>query len=91
MRESQTTLGVQKEIGRRLREARLAAGLTQEEAAAAAGIDAKRWQRLEQGSVNATLRTLGRVAEALGMTFWALVGTTPPSDELQRTGVLPRR
>ena len=85
MRESQTTLGVQKEIGRRIREARLAAGLTQEEAAAAAGIDAKRWQRLEQGSVNATLRTLGRVAEALGMTFWALLEPASP-EETPRTG-----
>lgn len=77
MRESRTILGVQKEIGRRIRDARVAAGLTQEAAAAAAGIDAKRWQRLEQGSVNATVRTLGRVAEALGMTFWALVGAAP--------------
>ena len=77
MRESQTTLGVQKEIGRRIRNARVAAGLTQEAAAAAAGIDAKRWQRLEQGGVNATVRTLGRVAEALGMTFWALVESAP--------------
>jgi len=79
VRESRTTLGVQKEIGRRIRDARVAAGLTQEAAAAAAGIDAKRWQRLEQGSVNATVRTLGRVAGALGMTFWALVGAAPPA------------
>jgi transcriptional regulator with XRE-family HTH domain len=79
VRDSQTTLAVQKEIGRRIRDARLAAGLTQEEAAAAAGIDTKRWQRLEQGSVNATVRTLARVSAALGMTFWALVGAAPPA------------
>lgn len=65
---------VQRELGRRVRAAREAARLTQEEAAAAASIDYKRWQRLEQGTVNATVRTLVRVADALGASFWDLVG-----------------
>jgi transcriptional regulator with XRE-family HTH domain len=74
-------IGVQKEIGRRIHRARLAAGMTQEAAAAAAGIDHKRWQRLEQGGVNPTARTLVRVATALGLTFWALLALpAPPSD-----------
>jgi transcriptional regulator with XRE-family HTH domain len=47
--------------------------MTQEDAASAAGIDVKRWQRLEAGEVNATVRTLCRVAKALKMTFWDLV------------------
>jgi transcriptional regulator with XRE-family HTH domain len=81
VRESPTTLDVQKEIGRRIRDARVAAGLTQEAAAAAAGIDVKRWQRLEQGGVNATVRTLGRVAEALGMTFWGLLEAASAAEE----------
>ncbi len=75
MRDSQI-IGVQKEVGRRIRAARLAAGLTQEEASAASGIDPKRWQRLEQGTVNATVRTLVRVAAALSTTFWILIA--PP-------------
>jgi len=40
-------------------------------------MDYKRWQRLEGGKVNATVRTLSRVAEALGLSFWELVGATP--------------
>lgn len=68
-----TTEQVQRAIGRRVRDARIARGLTQEEAAHAAGIDYKRWQRLEQGVVNATLGTLTRAARALDVTFWDLV------------------
>jgi len=79
MRDSQA-IGVQREIGRRVRRARLAAGLTQEEAAATAGIDHKRWQRLEQGTVNPTARTLVRVSSALRTTFWDLLGPVPPAE-----------
>ena len=64
------------EIGGRLKAAREAAGLTQEEAADRAGIDYKRWQRIESGQVNATVRTLVRAARAVKLTFWTLVG--PP-------------
>lgn len=69
------TPAVQREIGERIRRARLAAQLTQEQAAHEAGIDAKRFQRLELGQVNATINTLARVARALGLTFWALLDT----------------
>lgn len=57
------------------------AGLSQEAAAGRAEIDWRRWQRLEDGTVNATLRTLARVAEAVGLTFWELlqVSPTPPT------------
>lgn len=47
--------------------------MTQEDAAHVAGIDYKRWQRLEQGDVNPTVKTLERVALALGTSFWNLV------------------
>ena len=60
-------------IGARIERARRAAGLTQEDAAHRARIDYKRWQRLESGDVNATVRTLVRVAKALGVDFWTLV------------------
>ena len=70
---------LQREIGRRIQDARTRAGMTQEDAAAAAGIDWRRWQRLENGTVNPTVRTLSRVAAAVGLTFWELLGA-PPAD-----------
>jgi DNA-binding XRE family transcriptional regulator len=56
-----------------VRDARIRAGLTQEEAAGRADIDYKRWQRIEQGVANPTVATLARIASAmkakLGVTF----------------------
>lgn len=63
-------------LGARIRTARIDAGLSQEQAAAQAAIDYKRWQRLEEGSVNPTVRTLVRVAAALGLSFWELLAPT---------------
>jgi transcriptional regulator with XRE-family HTH domain len=68
---------VQLELGKCIRAARVEAGLSQEEAATRARIDYKRWQRLEQGTVNATVRTLARVAEALSTDFWTLLHSGP--------------
>lgn len=62
-----------RELGVRVRRRREAAGLTQEAAASGAGIDYKRYQRLEAGTVNATMRTLARVAEALGTDAWTML------------------
>ncbi len=76
---------IQAVLGEAIRQARSATGLTQEAAAAAAGIDFKRWQRIEAGQVNATIKTLARVAEAVNVDFWDLfckdhqrVGTSSP-------------
>ena len=69
--------GVLREAGRRIATAREGLGLTQEEAADRAGIDYKRWQRLEGGNVNATLRTLLRVADALDTNVWAMLQGRP--------------
>ncbi|MFH0899245.1 MAG: helix-turn-helix transcriptional regulator [Pseudomonadota bacterium] len=66
-------VSILRELGIRIRVAREAAKLTQEEAASRAGIDYKRWQRLEAGTVNATVRTLVRVAGAVGEDFWTLL------------------
>lgn len=44
-------------------------------AADRARIDYKRWQALEEGRANPTLRTLVRVAEALETDFWVLMRT----------------
>lgn len=65
--------GVLREAGDQIRRAREGAKLTQEEAADRARIDYKRWQALEKGRANPTLRTLIRVAEALEVDFWSLM------------------
>lgn len=75
---------VLREVGRRIRAAREAVELTQEEAAGQAGIDYKRYQRLEAGSVNATVRTLARVASALSTSFWQLVAEPRRSTRKRR-------
>jgi transcriptional regulator with XRE-family HTH domain len=61
-----------RELGLRIQRARVSAGLTQEQAASDSAIDYKRWQRLEEGSVNPTVKTLHRVAAALDVPFWEL-------------------
>ncbi len=65
-----------KDLAARLRAARTRAGLTQEALAARARIDQRRYQRLEQGAVNPTIRTLVRIAGALDSDVWTLL-TTP--------------
>lgn len=42
-------------------------GLTQAQASRAAGIDLKRWQLIEYGTVNATIQTAVRISAALGV------------------------
>ncbi len=62
-----------REVGDRVQGVRIAAGLTQEEAALRAGLGYKRWQDIEQGRQGSTLKTLVRVANALGVPFWDLL------------------
>jgi transcriptional regulator with XRE-family HTH domain len=69
-----TARRIQRELGAKIRRARTLAGLTQEAVAAASGIDYKRYQRLEQGTVNATVGTLARVAGAIGVDMWQMLG-----------------
>jgi transcriptional regulator with XRE-family HTH domain len=76
---------LQKEIGRRIRDARISADLTQEAAALSCGMDYKRFQRLELGAVNPTIKTLARVAKGLGSDFWTLLGATPPTRKPKRS------
>jgi transcriptional regulator with XRE-family HTH domain len=72
-----STNAIQRIIGDRLAQAREQHGKTQEQAASDAGIDYKRWQRLESGTVNATVKTLNRAAGAVGVSFWDLCGDGP--------------
>lgn len=75
-----------RELGLRIQQARITAGLTQEQAASDAGIDYKRWQRLEDGSVNPTVKTLHRVSVALDIPFWEMLSPLPR----RRPSVAPR-
>lgn len=74
------------DVGQRIRAARIQAGLTQEDAAHAANIDWRRWQRIEEGTVNVTLKTLVRVARAVQTDFWGLV-----SRELRAAPPVPKK
>jgi transcriptional regulator with XRE-family HTH domain len=60
-------------IGARIRAARLAAGLSQETAAERSGVGYKRWQEIEGGAANPTIRTLDRIATTLGVEIWNIV------------------
>gem|GEM_PF-4023012 len=60
-------------LGRHLRAARRSLGLSQDSAAARAGIDPKFLQRIERGKQAITLRTLHRLARALRTTVAALL------------------
>lgn len=60
-------------VARRVREARLAAGLTQEAAAAQARLAYKYWQDIERGVVDLHISTLGQVARGLGVPLTQLV------------------
>jgi transcriptional regulator with XRE-family HTH domain len=91
VRDSQVSAKVLRELGRRVRSARIALDLTQEQAAAAADIDYKHWQAIEAGRANATMRTLVHVARALRMTVWELLGPEAPVEEPKRARVRRRR
>jgi transcriptional regulator with XRE-family HTH domain len=65
MSRASTFKSALKAVGQSVRAARLRAGLTQEKAAASAGIGYKRYQRIESGGANITLLTLHRLARAL--------------------------
>ncbi|MGH7284518.1 MAG: helix-turn-helix domain-containing protein, partial [Polyangiaceae bacterium] len=82
-------MNVLRELGLRIQQARISAGVTQEQAASDSGIDYKRWQRLEEGSVNPTVKTLFRVSAAIGVPFWELL--TPLSRRRPHaSGQMPR-
>lgn len=70
---------VMREIAAHIRAARLAAGMSQEEAATRAGTGYKRWQEIEGARVNLTVRTLGRIASALELGFWDIVRPNGPT------------
>ena len=60
-------------IGERIRAARLAAGLTQEQLEAASGVSQPTISSLETSDVQPTIRTLVRLAAALGCEVGELI------------------
>lgn len=63
---------LQERLARSLRHERSRRGWTQEEAAEAADMYVRHYQKLEEGSVNATLRTLERLSSGFGVDIRAL-------------------
>jgi transcriptional regulator with XRE-family HTH domain len=55
------------DVGRRVRELRIAHGWTQEAAVERLGVDVRELQRIEAGRVNMTLQSLVRIARGLGV------------------------
>ena len=63
-----------REVAEKLRAARHAAGLTQEEVAEAIEADPTYVQRLEGGRVNPGVLTLARYSRAVRGTLWSVLG-----------------
>jgi transcriptional regulator with XRE-family HTH domain len=63
-----------KHFGQRLREARIAAGLSQSELEDISGIPKARLSRYENGHVEPSIQTLARLARALNVSEAALLG-----------------
>jgi transcriptional regulator with XRE-family HTH domain len=63
-----------KHLGQRLREARLAAGLSQSELEELSGIPKARLSRYENGHVEPSISTLHRLASALNVSEASLLG-----------------
>ena len=76
------------DVGRRVAELRAALGLTQAELAERLGIGAKHEQRIELAEFGLTVRSLARIAIALGVPIAALFD--PPTTPKRRPG-RPRR
>jgi transcriptional regulator with XRE-family HTH domain len=67
----------QKEIGRAVRQLRVAAGLTQAELAERAGLAFETVSRVEGGREPPSLRTAISLSDALGVSLDAVVGRVP--------------
>lgn len=66
-------------VGRRIAHLRARAGYTQQQAATAAGLDLRLWQRLEAGDANSTLLVFHDVARALEVEVRQVVTPIKPA------------
>ena len=78
-----------KNVGRRCAELRSDRDWTQEQAAERLHLDVKTLQKIEAGTVNATLRTIARLAKGLGVRARALFD--PPTSRKPRRPGRPKR
>jgi transcriptional regulator with XRE-family HTH domain len=69
---SATETRLRRALARNVRRLREQGGFTLEEVSYRAGMAWRHWQKVEAGEVNATLRTLARLADALGVTVTEL-------------------
>ncbi|ARK09014.2 helix-turn-helix transcriptional regulator [Fibrella sp. ES10-3-2-2] len=69
MKQRQKMEGAKQSVGTLIREVRKAKGLTQEELAAKMGVQKAMVNGLEQGRSSPTVKTLEKVASALGLTL----------------------
>ncbi len=67
-------MGKDREFGRRLREARLRAGMSQSDLEEVSGIPKARLSRYENGHVSPSIHTLARLAAALQVSEASLLG-----------------
>jgi transcriptional regulator with XRE-family HTH domain len=68
---------MQREFGQRLREARIAAGITQQELASRIGMQRSHLSEIESGQQNVTLRSMTALAQALGLQIQVLLAPVP--------------
>ncbi len=85
----ETPADVLRDVGRRIAELRAAQGWTQEKMAETLDVNLPYLQRIEGGRENLTVRSLTRVAHALGVRVAALF--EPPADRAQRGPGRPRK
>lgn len=77
-------------MGERIRQARVARNLTQEDVAHAAGVNSSYYGKLERGLNNPTLDTLVRVTEVIGVSLSEVVADLT-SAHLPERALWPRR
>jgi len=78
-------------IGKRVRRARVSAGLTQAGLAEAAAISDETVSRIERGAYEPAVSTVVALADALGVSVDALTGRSPSRRSRQRGSPLVRR
>jgi len=85
MTRETTDDAILRELGARLKQARLAKNLTQAQLATQAGISKRTLERLESGELATQLSAFIRVCRVLGLieNFEALIPETPPSPMAQ--------
>lgn len=65
---------ITEQVGKLIREARKAKGLTQKEMGNKMGITEGAYNRYESGKQNLTVDTIGKICNAMGVDFKVLIG-----------------